>query len=93
MKNSKENKKVVFEPISAEEAKKIRAAGNDRMYPPSGLECESGGDRLYDPCEGKEEGEWCCYDDGKFVYGKCHEIYEEGRLRCITGVGYPKKKL
>ena len=70
MENDK--KKPTFEPISAEEAKKIRAYGESREAPPSGLECQSGGDRMYEPCLGKSEGAWCCYmENGGNVYGRC----------------------
>lgn len=35
-----ESKKPIFQPVSAEEAKRIRAtAGKTTDYPPSGLEC------------------------------------------------------
>ncbi len=75
-------KKPVFEPVSAEEAKKIRAtAGED--VPPSGLECPSGGDREYDSCYGKNEGDWCCIDLGEKNFGRCR--YESGsysKLKC-----------
>ena len=75
-------KKPVFEPVSAEEAKKIRATANHDV-PPSGLECPSGGDREYDSCSGKNEGDWCCFDSGNKNYGHCsHEFGSQSRLKC-----------
>lgn len=92
-------KKPVFEPVSAEEAKKIRATANDDV-PPSGLECSSGS--AYAACEGKSEGYWCCEDRGNRYYGRCG--YDDNdrpsgstlprQLKCkeIPGV-FPGRKL
>lgn len=82
------NKKPVFEPISPEEAKKIRAYDNTRENPPSGLECLSGWGSMYDPCIGKGEDDWCCYHSGfSEIHGKCRMSSSgtEGiRLICVT---------
>lgn len=89
-----QDKKPVFEPVSVEEAKKIRAlAGSEREYPPSGLECSSGSDGRFDPCRYKVEWSWCCWDDGSRHYGRCkkYPTDPEGqeRLFCDT-TGYNK---
>lgn len=61
-------KKPVFEPVSAEEAKKIRATVNNDL-PPSGLECSSGD--AYSACYDKSLNDWCCEDRGDRYYGRC----------------------
>ena len=88
METKKNNqKKGVFEPVSAEEAKKIRAYenGNGGSWE-SGIECASGGDAV-ELCFGKYPGAPCCYlYNGKEVYGKC--VYFNGTtaldLICVS---------
>ena len=68
------NKKPIFEPVSAEEAKQIRATcGKTTDYPPSGLECTSGDGSKYSACKNKEEWSWCCWNDSTKHYGRCKQ--------------------
>lgn len=83
------NKKTVFEPVSAEEAKKIRGAFTEKNSNKlSGIECPSGGDFIYEPCIGKYEGAICCFHSGaNDIYGVC--VNDESgptayTLRCAT---------
>lgn len=70
-----ESKKPIFQPVSAEEAKRIRAtAGKTTDYPPSGLECTSGEESRYSACRNKPAQEWCCWNDNSTIrYGRCKE--------------------
>lgn len=81
-------KKPIFESISVEEAKKIRAYDGGRDNPPSGLQCASGGDWVYETCLGQYPGAWCCHlENGREVYGKCERDYNGPalmELRCVT---------
>ena len=73
MENDK--KKPTFEPVSAEEAKKIRATGNKDGSWDSGVLCESGITTREGACIGKAEGADCCYmTNGEEQIGKCVEF-------------------
>lgn len=67
------NKKPTFEPISQEEAKKIRAfEDNEGNTLNSGVDCGSGFDGIETPCLNKPEGADCCYfNNGEEHHGKC----------------------
>ncbi|MCM1256189.1 MAG: hypothetical protein NC221_08735 [Duncaniella sp.] len=62
-------KKPAFEPVSDEEAKKIRASSGTRDECESATECFSGADKFTDACVGRGEGCACCVDNR---YGKCY---------------------
>lgn len=73
MENDK--KKPTFEPVSAEEAKKIRASGNKDGSWDSGVLCESGVQDAQQACIGKGSGAPCCYMlNGQEKIGKCVEF-------------------
>lgn len=73
MENNK--KKPIFEPVSAEEAKKIRASGDKEGRWDSGVLCESGVIGPQQACIGKGIGAACCYmRDGEELHGKCVEF-------------------
>ena len=81
MKN--DSKKPVFEPVSIEEAKKIRATRAEGDNPPSGTLCTSG---VENTCSGKFENDWCCVDTGyRRYYGRCQHPSgtKYGSLQCI----------
>lgn len=85
-----EKKKQVFEHVSAEEAKKIRAyGGGESMTSGSGSLCPpSGATDPWAVCQLKHEGEKCCYRDhaGMEVYGTCvfgGGFGEVNRLKCV----------
>lgn len=86
-----QNKKPIFESISVEEAKKIRAYDGGRDNPPSGLQCASGGDWVYETCLGQYSGAWCCHlENGGKVYGRCEIDYTGPalmELKCATNHG------
>ncbi|MDE6344647.1 MAG: hypothetical protein K2L69_07910 [Muribaculaceae bacterium] len=90
MENDK--KKPTFEPVSAEEAKKIRATGNKDGQWNSGVLCESGITTREGACIGKSEGADCCYyQNGNELHGKCVEfgLYPPGSLlslKCVTSL-------
>ena len=67
MENDK--KKPTFEPVSAEEAKKIRAF--DSVGLNSGTECASGDEPKKKACEGKSSGAYCCWVSDKRYEGRC----------------------
>lgn len=56
----KNKTKSIFEPISSEDAKKIKAYAEGGRYD-SGVECPSGGVDESAACQGKPEGAECCY--------------------------------
>ena len=85
-------KKPIFEPVSAEEAKKIRAF-KEGISPKSGtVDCGSGFHDSYASCATKNYGEACCLTlpNGENVIGYCaNNINSEsgttdGTLKCIT---------
>ena len=68
MENDK--KKPTFEPVSAEEAKKIRSFDGKDLF--SGTtECASGDEPKKKACEGKSSGAYCCWVYGKTYEGRC----------------------
>ncbi len=70
MENDK--KKPTFEPVSAEEAKKIRATGNKEGRWDSGVRCESGIQDKWAACWLKTDDDPCCYwDNGQEKRGVC----------------------
>lgn len=85
-----ENKKPVFQQLTAEEAKKVRATIT-RDQCESATECPSGGDREYEACVGRGEGCACCVEGGNFRYGRCQYVTEPSgsgglktRLKCVN---------
>lgn len=68
-------KKMVFEMVSAEEAKKIRASVSDsRSSWDSGVLCESGVSDPWQACISKPGGATCCYyKNGQQCHGICVE--------------------
>lgn len=67
------NNKIVFEPISAEEAKQVYAY-RETFNPHSGdLDCGSGFNDPYMTCRGKSVGSKCCITlpNGQNVIGTC----------------------
>ncbi|MCM1256188.1 MAG: hypothetical protein NC221_08730 [Duncaniella sp.] len=62
------SKKPAFEPVSDEEAKKIRASSGS-LNPTSATECPSGENAQIVACNGKYEGDQCCYSTD--IYGRC----------------------
>ena len=73
MKNEK--MKPTFEPVSVEEAKKIRASGNKDDRQDSGItRCESGIQDKWAACWLKTDNDPCCYWDGG----------QEKRVICIN---------
>ena len=69
MENDK--KKPTFEPISAEEAKKIRATSNNDGRWDSGVLCQSGVSTREEACISKYSGADCCYyEHGMELRGK-----------------------
>lgn len=83
--NDKEIKKSIFEPISAEEAKKIKAYKED-INPTSATFCTSGEDRRWTACDSQMINDDCCWDDGQSHYGRCEESIYNGatRLYCAN---------
>lgn len=67
-----DKKKPIFEPITPEEAKKIKASGTYDSWD-SGVLCTSGSTDRYEVCQEKYHGADCCYLDnaGNEIYGKC----------------------
>ena len=85
MENDK--KKPTFEPVSAEEAKRIRAYnGGESMTSGSGVECTSGSTDPYAVCQLSHYGQECCYlRNGEEIHGVCDwagGFVEVGRLVC-----------
>lgn len=85
-----ENKKPVFQQLTAEEAKKVRATIT-RDQCESATECPSGDEREYKACDGRGEGCACCIDGGNFRYGRCQYVeetsgsaWESPRLKCVN---------
>lgn len=87
MKNEK--MKPTFEPVSAEEAKKIRAFRESVNMQSGTVDCGSGSHDPYAVCSGKAEGAGCCLTmpNGQNVIGYCAKNVsgtEDGGLKCIT---------
>ena len=76
-----DKKKPTFEPISAEEAKKVRATAGS-IDPTSATECPSGDRAKERACEGKHYWDECCWDSSN--YGRCvNQQHDEfGELYC-----------
>lgn len=78
----------IFEPISPEEAKQIRAYRESRnLTSGSGIECPSGSADAYTVCQTSHSGAECCYLDnaGNEVHGVCvfgGGFVEVDRLKC-----------
>lgn len=71
MENNKKN--PIFEPVSAEEAKKIRSyKGGESLTSGSGAICESGISDPWQACISMSSGAECCYyENGQEKRGKC----------------------
>lgn len=85
MKNNKN--KTVFEPVSAEEAKKIRAYRENIITQSGAIDCGSGSHDPYSSCIGKPEGVECCVTrpNGQNEIGICANASgTDGNLMCIT---------
>ena len=72
-----DKKKPTFEPISAEEAKKIRAI-LDSIDPTSATECPSGEFAQIIACNGLLEGDECCWNSD--IRGHCVRQHVSGDI-------------
>lgn len=80
-------KKPTFEPVSAEEAKKIRAFREKVDMLSGTVDCGSGFRDPYVACYGKAEGEGCCMrPNGQDVFGVCAPTSGTTafQLKCIS---------
>lgn len=80
-------KKPTFEPVSAEEAKKIRAYREKIITQSGGIDCGSGSHDSYGSCIGKPEGVPCCVTkpNGQNEIGICaRESGTDSNMKCIT---------
>lgn len=72
----KDEKKPTFEPVSVEEAKKIRANVGSTINPTSATECPSGDKPQLQACKGKSYWDECCWNSS--IYGRCVNGFYEG---------------